>query len=76
MIPQGLRPIVAVFTIAVGLLVIINHYVGLVESEVDILTSHAIGIIGLLSGLNMMSVNAEAKEEDRPNYIDDTQTKF
>ncbi|MBF55042.1 MAG: hypothetical protein CMA99_02665 [Euryarchaeota archaeon] len=76
MIPQGLRPIVALLTIAVGLLVIINHYVGLVESEVDILTSHAIGIIGLLSGLNMMSVNAEAKEEDRPNYIDDTQTKF
>ena len=76
MIPQGLRPIVALLTIAVGLLVIINHYVGLVEAEVDILTSHAIGIIGLLSGLNMMSVNAEAKEEDRPNYIDDTQTKF
>ncbi|DAC19810.1 MAG: hypothetical protein CMA49_01755 [Euryarchaeota archaeon] len=76
MIPQGLRPIVALLTIAVGLLVIINHYVGLVESEVDILTSHAIGVIGLLSGLNMMSVNAEAKEEDRPNYIDDTQTKF
>tara|TARA_B100001248_G_scaffold165328_1_gene125031 strand:+ start:668 stop:898 length:231 start_codon:yes stop_codon:yes gene_type:complete len=76
MIPQGLRPIVALLTIAVGLLVIINHYVGLVDSEVDILTSHAIGIIGLLSGLNMMSVNAEAKEEDRPNYIDDTQTKF
>ena len=76
MIPQGLRPIVALFTIAVGLLVIINHYVGLVESEVDILTSHAIGIIGLLSGLNMMSVNAEAKEEQRPNYVDDTQTKF
>ena len=76
MIPQGLRPIVALLTIAVGLLVIINHYVGLVESEVDILTSHAIGIIGLLSGLNMMSVNADAKEEDRPNYIDDTQTKF
>ena len=76
MIPQGLRPIVALITIAVGLLVIINHYVGFVESEVDILTSHAIGIIGLLSGLNMMSVNAEAKEEQRPNYVDDTQTKF
>ena len=76
MIPQGFRPVVALFTIAVGLLVIINHYVGFVESEVDILTSHAIGVIGLLSGLNMMSVNAEAKEEDRPNYIDDTQTKF
>ena len=76
MIPQGLRPNVALITIEVGLLVIINHYVGLVEAEVDILTSHAIGIIGLLSGLNMMSVNAEAKEEDRPNYIDDTQTKF
>ena len=76
MIPQGLRPIVALLTIAVGLLVIINHYVGLVESEVDILTSHAIGVIGLLSGLNMMSVNAEAKEEQRPNYVDDSQTKF
>ena len=76
MIPQGLRSVVALFTIAVGLLVIINHYVGFIESEVDILTSHAIGVIGLLSGLNMMSVNAEAKEEDRPNYIDDTQTKF
>lgn len=76
MIPQGLRPIVALLTIAVGLLVIINHYVGFVESEVDILTSHAIGIIGLLSGLNMMSVNAEAKEEQRPNYVDDSQTKF
>ena len=76
MIPQGLRPIVALLTIAVGLLVIINHYVGFVESEVDILTSHAVGIIGLLSGLNMMSVNAEAKEEQRPNYVDDTQTKF
>ena len=76
MIPQGLRPVVALFTIAVGLLVIINHYVGFVESEVDILPSHALGVIGLLSGLNMMSVNAEAKEEDRPNYIDDTQTKF
>ena len=74
--PQGFRPVVALFTIAVGLLVINNHYVGFVESEVDILTSHAIGVIGLLSGLNMMSVNAEAKEEDRPNYIDDTQTKF
>ena len=48
MIPQGLRPVVALFTIAVGLLVIINHYVGFVESEVDILTSHAIGVIGLL----------------------------
>lgn len=76
MIPQGLRPIVALFTITVGLLVIVNHYVGFVDSEVDILTSHAVGIIGLLSGLNMMSVNAEANEEERPNYIDDTQTKF
>ena len=76
MIPQGLRPSVALLTIAVGLLVIINHSVGFVESEVDILTSHAVGIIGLLSGLNMMSVNAEAKEEQRPNYVDDTQTKF
>jgi hypothetical protein len=58
-------------------LVIVNHWMNLVESEVDVLTAHAVGLIGLLSGMNMMSSGDEAvEEEDRPRYLEDTQTKF
>lgn len=76
MIPQGMRPIVALLTILLGLLVIVNYWIELVNTDVDILTSHAIGIIGLFSGLNMMSAASEPKEEERPRYLEDTQTKF
>lgn len=77
MIPNGMRPIVALLTMLLGLLVIVNHWINFVESEVDVLTSHAVGLIGLLSGMNMMSSGGEAAEnEDRPRYLEDTQTKF
>tara|TARA_B100000614_G_scaffold95915_1_gene86624 strand:- start:90 stop:320 length:231 start_codon:yes stop_codon:yes gene_type:complete len=76
MIPQGLRPIAGLLTIAMGLLVIVNHWIGLLESDVDLLTSHAIGIIGLLSGMNIMSASSEMKEEARASYVEDAQTKF
>jgi len=76
MIPQGMRPILALLTIAVGLLVMANYWIGFVETEVDLLTSHAVGLIGLFSGMNMMSTSTEAKEEQRPRYLEDTQTKF
>ena len=76
MIPQGMRPIFALLTIAVGLLVVANYWIGFVETEVDLLTSHAVGLIGLFSGMNMMSTSTEAKEEQRPRYLEDTQTKF
>ena len=77
MIPQGMRPIAALLTIAMGLLVIVNHWIGLIDSDVDVLTSHAIGIVGLLSGMNMMSASADHEiKEERPRYQDDTQTKF
>ena len=76
MIPQGMRPILALLTIAVGLLVMANYWIGFVETEVDLLTSHAVGLIGLFSGMNMMSTFTEAKEEQRPRYLEDTQTKF
>ena len=77
MIPNGMRPIVALLTMLLGLLVIVNHWIGLVESEVDILTAHAVGLIGLFSGMNMMSPGGEsAEDEDRPRYLEDTQTKF
>ena len=76
MIPQGMRPILALLTIAVGLLVMANYWIGFVETEVDLLTSHAVGLIGLFSGMNMMSTSTEVKEEQRPRYLEDTQTKF
>ena len=77
MIPKGMRPIVALLTMLLGLLVIINHWMNIVESEVDVLTAHAVGFIGLFSGMNMMSSNGETtEEEDRPRYLEDTQTKF
>ena len=77
MIPNGMRPIVALLTMLLGLLVIVNHWMNLVESDVDVLTAHAVGLIGLFSGMNMMSPGGEAaEEEDRPRYIEDTQTKF
>ena len=37
MIPQGMRPILALLTIAVGLLVMANYWIGFVETEVDLL---------------------------------------
>lgn len=76
MIPQGLRPIAGLLTIATGLLVIVNHWIGILESDVDLLTSHAIGLIGLLSGMNIMSGDSDMTEEARANYVEDTQTKF
>ena len=76
MIPQGMRPILALLTIAVGLLVMANYWIEFVETEVDVLTSHAVGLIGLFSGMTMMSTSIEAKEEQRPRYLEDTQTKF
>ena len=77
MIPKSMRPIVALLTMLLGLLVIVNHWMNLVESEVDVLTAHAVGLIGLLSGLNMMSSGGEAEQEEEcPRYLEDTQTKF
>ncbi|MAL04852.1 MAG: hypothetical protein CML76_03010 [Rhodobiaceae bacterium] len=77
MIPNGMRPIVALLTMLLGLLVIVNHWMNLVESDVDVLTAHAVGLIGLFSGMNMMSSGGEATdEENRPRYLEDTQTKF
>ena len=77
MIPKGMRPIVALLTMLLGLLVIVNHWMNLIESEVDVLTAHAVGLIGLFSGMGMMSSGGEpAEEEDRPRYLEDTQTKF
>ena len=76
MIPRGMRPVVALLIMALGLLVIVNHWISFIDSEVDVLTSHAVGLIGLFSGLNMMSANASEETEIQPRYLEDTQTKF
>ena len=77
MIPQGMRPIVALLTMALGLLVIINHWVSFIESDVDVLTSHAVGLIALFSGMGLMSAASDAEtKEVQPRYQEDTQTKF
>ena len=77
MIPQGMRPIIALLTIVMGLVAIANHWLGFVETEVDVITAHAVGFIGLFSGMNTMSSgSAEEKEEKGPRYLEDTQTKF
>ena len=77
MIPQGMRPIIALLTMVLGLVVIANHWLGFVESNVDVVTAHAVGLIGLFSGMNMMSPgSADETEEKGPRYLEDTQTKF
>lgn len=76
MIPLAMRPIVALLTMALGLMVIVNHWISFIDSEVDVLTSHAVGLIGLFSGLNMMSYDASEETEIQPRYLEDTQTKF
>ena len=77
MIPQGMRPIIALLTMVLGLVVIANHWLGLVESDVDVITAHAVGLIGLFSGMNMMSPgSADETEGKGPRYLEDTQTKF
>ena len=76
MIPQRMRPIIALLTMVLGVVVIANHWLGFVESEIDLIT-HAVGLIGLFSGMNMMSPgSANETEEKGPRYLEDTQTKF
>ena len=69
MIPQGLRPIVALLTMALGLLVIINHWVSFVESDVDVLTSHAVGLIGLFSGRGYNIESLAVAEVDKKKHL-------
>ena len=65
MIPQGMRPIIALLTMVLGLVVIANHWLGLVESDVDVITAHAVGLIGLFSGMNMMSPGSADETEGK-----------
>lgn len=59
-----------------GCLVIANHWVEFVSDNSDLLTSHILGTLCLLSGLNFMSASSGDIEEVQARYQEDTQTKF
>ena len=76
MIPQSMKPILAIITILLGVIVVANHWTEIVSKESDMLTSHVLGFVCLISGLNYMSGSSANVEEVQPRYQEDTQTKF
>tara|TARA_Y100000766_G_scaffold50040_1_gene40273 strand:+ start:1224 stop:1454 length:231 start_codon:yes stop_codon:yes gene_type:complete len=76
MIPQSMRPFLSLITILMGCLVIANHWVEFVSDNSDLLTSHILGVLCLLSGLNFMSASSGEIEEVQARYQEDSQTKF
>ena len=76
MIPQSMRLFLALITIVLGLLVIANHWVEFVTETSDLLTSHVLGFICVLFGMNLLSAPSESPEEVQARYQEDTQTKF
>lgn len=76
MIPQSMRPLLALITILLGLIVMANHWVEFISDTSDLLTSHVLGFVCVLLGINMMSASLEAKDEVQARYQEDSQTKF
>lgn len=71
-----MRPFLSLVAIILGCLVIANHWVEFVSDDSDLLTSHVLGFMCLLSGLNLMSKSSGEVEEIQPRYQEDSQTKF
>ncbi len=76
MIPQSMRLFLALMTIVLGLLVIANHWIELVTENSDLLTSHVLGFVCVLFGMNLLSESSESPDEAQARYQDDSQTKF
>ena len=76
MIPQSMRPILALITVLLGIVVIANHWLEFVSENTDLLTTHVLGFICLISGINFMSLSSAEKEEIQQRHQEDTQTKF
>lgn len=76
MIPQSMRPFLALITVLLGIVVIANHWLEFVSKDTDLLTTHVLGFICLISGINFMSSSYTDSEEVQPRYQEDTQTKF
>lgn len=76
MIPQSMRLFLALITIALGLLVISNHWVEFISETSDLLTSHVLGFLCVLFGIDLLSAPSASSEEVHARYQEDTQTKF
>lgn len=76
MIPKSMRPLLAMITILLGLLVIVNHWIEVVSETSDLLSSHVLGFVCLLLGMNLLSAPSEDHEEVQARYQEDSQTKF
>ena len=76
MIPQSMRLFLALMTIVLGLLVIANHWIELVTENSDLLTSHVLGFVCVLFGMNLLSESSISPGEAQARYQDDSQTKF
>lgn len=71
-----MRPFLALITVLLGIVVIANHWLEFVSKDTDLLTTHVLGFICLISGINFMSSSYTDSEEVQPRYQEDTQTKF
>lgn len=76
MIPQSMRPLLAIISVLLGIVVIANHWLEFVSDDTDLLTTHVLGFMCLISGINFMPSSSADTKEDQPRYQDDTQTKF
>jgi sorbitol-specific phosphotransferase system component IIBC len=71
-----MRPFIALITILLGILVIANHWGKFVSDNSNLLTSHVLGFVCVLSGLNFMSARSADVEEVQARYQEDKHTKF
>ena len=76
MIPQSMRPLSALITVLLGLIVIVNHWVEFVSDTSDLLTSHVLGFLCVLFGINLLSASTAESGTVQARYQEDTQTKF
>ena len=76
MIPQSMRPFLAIITIVLGLLVVANHWIEIISETGDLLTSHVLGFVCALFGINLLSAPSAESGEVQARYQEDTQTKF
>ena len=76
MVPQSMRLLLALITIVLGFLVIANHWVEFISETSDLLTSHVLGFLCVLFGIDLLSAPSASPEEIQARYQEDTQTKF
>ena len=71
-----MRPLLALVTVLLGLIVIVNHWIAFVSDTSDLLTSHVLGFLCVLFGINLLSASTAESGTVQARYQEDTQTKF